>query len=265
MNRLFPRALALALVAVMPAATSAQPRGGSRAPAPVSRPAPAPAPRPAAPPPRAAAPSNPGGFNFNRDVNARPAPIQQRPTTVRQPQPTVRQPQPTVRQPQPTVRQPIPSVRRPNPPATFPHAPYTTGGAGPYERRFHGPILRNAHVPSAPWGWNNTVVWAPAPIYWGGGFWGPWAVASLSNAYLLGSINDYQNQLIYPSYQVEPESPGAQLLAAYSLQQTDCGPPNLVVIWGPNNSVICAYPNALVAAGNYEVDPSTLTLISESQ
>jgi hypothetical protein len=34
------------------------------------------------------------------------------------------------------------------------------------------------------------------------------------------------------------------------------------VIWGPDNSVICAYPNGLVGAGNYELDPATLTLRS---
>jgi hypothetical protein len=35
------------------------------------------------------------------------------------------------------------------------------------------------------------------------------------------------------------------------------------VIYGPNNSVICAYPNNLVAAGNYSVDSQTLTLVSQ--
>jgi hypothetical protein len=35
------------------------------------------------------------------------------------------------------------------------------------------------------------------------------------------------------------------------------------VIYGPNNSVICATPNHLVAAGNYSVNSSTLTIVSE--
>jgi hypothetical protein len=47
------------------------------------------------------------------------------------------------------------------------------------------------------------------------------------------------------------------------LTQAPCGPPNLVVIYGPNNSVICATPNELVAAGNYSVNTSNLTIVSE--
>jgi hypothetical protein len=81
-----------------------------------------------------------------------------------------------------------------------------------------------------------------------------------SGAGLYGSIINYPNQAIYPSYQTQVTSPGAQLLANYGLQQTQCGQPNLVVIWGPDNSVICTYPNNLVSAGNYELDPATLTL-----
>lgn len=44
---------------------------------------------------------------------------------------------------------------------------------------------------------------------------------------------------------------------------TSCVPPNLVVIWGPDDSVICAYPNNLVAPGNYKRDPATLTMVSK--
>jgi hypothetical protein len=42
-----------------------------------------------------------------------------------------------------------------------------------------------------------------------------------------------------------------------------CGTPDLVVIEGPNKSVICARPNSLVAAGNYSLNSSTLTIVSE--
>jgi hypothetical protein len=89
-------------------------------------------------------------------------------------------------------------------------------------------------------------------------------MSGLATGLLFGSIVDYQDQAIYPSYQIEPSSPGAELLQNYGLQQTECGPPNLVVIWGPDNSVICAYPNDLVGAGNYELDPTTLTIVSQS-
>ena len=104
------------------------------------------------------------------------------------------------------------------------------------------------------------MIWYPAVGYWGGGFWGTLAIAATSAAifgYIVGSSGDQ-----YVSYQVQPSSPGAQLLQAYQLTQTPCGPPNLVVIYGPDNSVICAYPNNLVSAGTYSVDPSTLTISS---
>jgi hypothetical protein len=99
--------------------------------------------------------------------------------------------------------------------------------------------------------------------YWGGGFWGGFALGSLGAALAFGAIDDQQAQLEYPSYEVQPDTPGALLLQNYGLQQTPCGPPDLVVIWGPDNSVICAFPNDNVAAGNYGIDPTTLTLVSQ--
>ena len=57
--------------------------------------------------------------------------------------------------------------------------------------------------------------------------------------------------------------PGATMLSNYQLQQVQCGPPGLVVIYGPNNSVICANPNNLVAAGNYDLNTETLSLTSQ--
>jgi len=78
---------------------------------------------------------------------------------------------------------------------------------------------------------------------------GGWAFAAIASAIVYGAIVDANSQYYYPSYQVQPSSPGAQLLQSYELQQTPCGPAGLVVIWGPNNSVICAYPNAIVSAG----------------
>ena len=254
MKRLAVRAGAAVLALVLPAVAFAAPRptggggGGARPAAPASRPAP-PVSRPAAP----ARPvtTSPGGFNFNRDVNVRPAPA-----------PAIRRQVPT--QPERQGQPPPAQQRQAQPPVQQRRAAPVVTGAGPYQSRFHGPIVRNPHRPPHNWEWNHGVVWVAAPIYWGGGFWGPWAVAALSTAVLFGTIVDYDNQVIYPSYQVQYDSPGAQLLADYGLQQTPCGPPDLVVIWGPGNAVICAYPNASVAAGNYEVDPATLTLTSES-
>jgi hypothetical protein len=127
---------------------------------------------------------------------------------------------------------------------------------------YHGATVTNPVYHGYPvWGWNGGYAWYPAPYYWGGGFWGAFAIGATSAA-VYGSIVA-ANSVTYTSYQAEPESPGAKLLASYKLTQTSCGPPNLVVIYGPDNSVICAYPNNLVSAGNYSVDSQTLTIVSE--
>jgi hypothetical protein len=135
------------------------------------------------------------------------------------------------------------------------------------------------------WGWNYGAPWRATPCYWGSGFWGPWASLqplagscywngsywgpwglSATAPVGYGSALAYDSSgavpLYYPSYGVAPDSPGAELLYDYGLQQTDCNVPNLVVIWGPDNSVICAFPNDLVGPGNYLIDPDTLTLQS---
>jgi hypothetical protein len=127
---------------------------------------------------------------------------------------------------------------------------------------YHGATVTNPVYGGYPaWGWNGGYAWYPAPYYWGGGFWGAFAVGATSAA-VFGTIVA-ANNVTYTSYQVEPESAGAKLLSSYHLTQTPCGPANLVVIYGPNNSVICAYPNNLVAAGNYSINSQTLTLVSE--
>jgi len=126
---------------------------------------------------------------------------------------------------------------------------------------YHGATVTNPVYAGYPaWGWNGGYAWYPAPIYWGGGFWGPFAIGAASAA-VYGTI--VANNTTYSSYQAQPDSPGAKLLASYHLTQTACGPPDLVVIYGPNNSVICADPNNLVSAGNYSVDSQTLTITSE--
>jgi hypothetical protein len=103
-----------------------------------------------------------------------------------------------------------------------------------------------------PWYWNRGIAWGPSPAYWGGGFWGAFGINLAFNQ--PAPANYY--------YQVAPSSPGSQLLANYGLTQTDCNQPNLVDISGPDGSEICAYPNNQVGPGQYNVDPSTLSLIS---
>jgi hypothetical protein len=153
------------------------------------------------------------------------------------------------------------------PPGSRPNAPPQGGRPAYRPPQPLPPNYNNRPVITNPnhwghWGWNHGRTWYPAPIYWGGGFWGPFALGALTGALLYGSIVDYPDQAIYPSYEVQPLTPGAQLLQNYGLTQTPCGPPNLVVIWGPGDSVICAYPNDTVSAGSYQIDPTTLTLVS---
>jgi hypothetical protein len=236
--------LAIAAIAATP--LTALPQTRTVPPPRVPAPQRAPAPQRVITPPRSVTPpQNPGGFNFPHDVNPRPVPARPAPVMPRVvPRQPVAQPPAPVQRP---VRLPQPVLRAPYP-------------SGPYHD-WHGPVVRNPRH-WCTWCWNRGVIWYPAPIYWGGGFWGPFALGALSGIIVYGSIADYQTRVIYPSYEVAASSPGAQLLANYGLQQTQCGPPNLVVIWGPDNSVICAFPNDLVAAGNYELDPETLTLQS---
>jgi hypothetical protein len=127
---------------------------------------------------------------------------------------------------------------------------------------YHGATYNNPVYCCATWGWNAGYAWYPAPYYWGGGFWGAFAVGAVAGA-AWGSITTPTN-VTYTSYQAQPSSPGAKLLESYKLTQTPCGPPNLVVIYGPNKSVICAKPNSTVAAGNYSVNESTLSIVSEA-
>jgi len=124
---------------------------------------------------------------------------------------------------------------------------------------YNGRVVVNPVYRGPAWGWNHGVVWAPHATYWGGGFWGPFA-AGVATAVVMGAIVNAANHQTYTSYRVSQDSPGAQLLMNYQLQQVSCGPPGLVEIYGPDNGVICARPNNLVAAGTYAVDIDTLTL-----
>jgi hypothetical protein len=124
---------------------------------------------------------------------------------------------------------------------------------------FLGPTIANPRGWSE-WEWNDWEPWSPQPFYWGGSFWGPWMFGTISPTLQYGAISGVESNVSYPSYEVATDSPGAQLLADYGLEQTTCGAPQLVVIWGPNNSVACAHPDARVPAGNFEADPATLTI-----
>lgn len=138
--------------------------------------------------------------------------------------------------------------------------PDRTPGTG---NRPDRPPVAPVTPPMPAWGWNAYVPWYPAPGYYGGGFWGPfWG--GMATAVVFGEIVDEETNETEQSYQVQPDSPGAKVLASYELTQTQCGQQGLVVVHGPDNSVICATPNSRVAAGNYDLDVSNLTIVSRS-
>jgi hypothetical protein len=122
----------------------------------------------------------------------------------------------------------------------------------PMQYRSERYVQHDVQRDARPWEWNGGRTWVASPRYWGGGFWGAFSVDLAFNNYPNGQY-----------YEVQPSSPGSQLLQQYGLQQTDCDQPNLVDIAGPDGGEVCAYPNNEVAPGQYQVDPSTLTLISE--
>ncbi|WP_157768373.1 hypothetical protein [Parathermosynechococcus lividus] len=106
------------------------------------------------------------------------------------------------------------------------------------------------------WWWNGSRPWYPNRVYWGGGFWGGIVAGAVA-----GSVAAEQSE---PTVVVT--SPGGQLLSSYSLMQVPCNSANtsnLVVIRGPEGSVICAQPTAMVPSGVYIVDPETLSLVPQ--
>jgi hypothetical protein len=110
------------------------------------------------------------------------------------------------------------------------------------------------------YGWNGGVAWGPAYGYWGGGFWGAMAIG-VTTAAIWGAWVDPVSNVTYNSYEVQPDTPGETFLESYQLVQVKCGPPGLVVVYGPENSVICANPNNNVGEGQYRLDTATLDLV----
>jgi hypothetical protein len=109
------------------------------------------------------------------------------------------------------------------------------------------------------YGWNGGMMWAPAYGYYGGGFWGAMAIG-VTSAAVFGAIVDEEGDT-YNSYTVQEGTPGATFLSTYNLTQVKCGPPGLVVVYGPENSVVCATPNEYVGEGQFRLDTVTLDLI----
>jgi hypothetical protein len=140
------------------------------------------------------------------------------------------------------------------------------GGAGGNRTNINSGNRNTVIAPITPvmpaYGWNGGYPWYPAPGYWGGGFWGAFAVGAATTI-VFGEILDNETHEKVVSYEVAPDSPGANALKAYGLTQTQCNQgASQVVIFGPNSSVVCASPNSTVAAGEYELDTTNLTIYS---
>jgi hypothetical protein len=184
-----------------------------------------------------------------------------RPPTFR-PRPPTPRPRPPTPRPKPPPPRPIapwkpnrpPAYRPPNtgwqrPPwANYPRPPWANNG-----NRRPNYILVNPRPYNGNWGWNNGNPWTARPTYWGGGFWGAFSLFSLAAGAAIWSQNRYTTPSV--------GAPGYYLFENYGLQAAPCGRQNLVYIYGPNNSVMCAYPNQYVQTGTYYVDPVTLQLL----
>ncbi len=179
--------------------------------------------------------------NSNDDAKSRPEPA--RPVATERVQASFyRQPAPAVYRAQAPVYR-----EQPRPVQPMPHY---------LARQVVSVSVVSPHFYAQAWQWNGGAAWYPRPAYWGGGFWGNFALGVSFNNYNYGG---------YGGYIVQQQSPGAQLLANYQLTQTSCDQPNLVDILGPDGSEICAYPNNMVSPGAYDVDYATLTLNSTNQ
>jgi hypothetical protein len=114
-------------------------------------------------------------------------------------------------------------------------------------------ILVSPRLWPGSFGWNWNRPWVAQPGFWGGGFWGPFSLFSM----IAGAGIWGQTRYTMPAF----GSPGSILFENYGLYAAACGPHNLVYVYGPNNSVMCAWPNQYVPPGAYFVDMETLQLV----
>jgi len=118
-------------------------------------------------------------------------------------------------------------------------------------------VIVNPNWNRGNWWWHGGNPWYPNPAYWGGGFWGNLAVG-VTSAAVAGAVAGSVAGSSSPTVVVN--SPGGQLLSTYGLVQVPCSG-NVVVIYGPSSSVVCAQPTSAVPAGSYTIDSNSLSLI----
>jgi len=117
-----------------------------------------------------------------------------------------------------------------------------------HDRPDYGHRIYGLHHYDA-WAWHHGDPWVEDHAYWGGGFWGPVAVGVAFGA----------------AVTIAADSPGYLVFQNYSLVAVPCGPAGEVALYGPGGSVVCATPTALVPAGNYQIDPSTLEITATQE
>jgi hypothetical protein len=145
-----------------------------------------------------------------------------------------------------------PNVRPPN--VGWQRPPWANRPRPPWAHSRWRPnyVLVNPRFGGNRWWWNHGAPWYVNNGYWGGGFWGSFGPFTLA----IGTSIWNQTRFVEPGW----GSPGWWLFQNYGLTPARCGPQNLVYIYGPNDSVMCAHPNEYVLAGFYYVDPGTLQL-----
>ena len=114
------------------------------------------------------------------------------------------------------------------------------------------------------WGWNNGDRWYPNDNYWGGGFWGNFLLEALARGIINSIVYSGNNNNNYPAYvTLQPNSPGYYLFDSYGLTQAQCDDQeeDLVYVYGPQDTLVCAYPTETVIAGSYDADPQDLILV----
>ena len=111
------------------------------------------------------------------------------------------------------------------------------------------------------WGWYGGRPWYGDYNYWGGGFWGGFAVGAFTTAVtgaIINSSNDNDTNYVV----IEKDTPGYTLFSSYNLVQVQCNTSeDLVFIYGPQDTLMCATPNTYVSSGYYDVDQENLVLV----
>ncbi len=112
------------------------------------------------------------------------------------------------------------------------------------------------------WRWYGGRRWSPNQKYWGGGFWGSFIINPTIRV-IRQQTNTYDSYSKFTNYQeIEQNAPGDELFKNYQLTQVRCDVnQDLVFVYGPSDTLMCAIPNDKVPAGQYYIDIEDLVLV----